>query len=51
MGDFSCVRYGHEKTRENRLSPSAIEDGNKCIQMVELHELKWWGSKFTWWNQ
>lgn len=50
-GDFNCVRYGHEKIGELNPCPTTMEDFNKCLMELELQDLKWWRSKFTWWNQ
>lgn len=49
-GDFNYVRYNHEKIGDNP-SVMAMRDFNKCLMEAELQDLKWWGSKFTWWNQ
>lgn len=49
--DFNCMWFGFEKIRDNRPSPTAMEDFNKCLLEVEFQDLKWWGSKCTGWNQ
>lgn len=43
MGDFNCIRFGHEKIGGDLPDTEAMDEFNNCIHDMELDNLKWWG--------
>lgn len=49
-GDFNVIRTDEEKLGGLPVTFNEIQDFNHCINLCNMEEIQFKGSKFTWWN-
>lgn len=49
-GDFNVIRNRKEKLRGLPIIDAEVKDFNHCINICLLEDMRYKGSKYTWWD-